>query len=121
MTAYVSLRVGVSRCMLLIERIPPMYLRFVMVGTDWKTLDVLNQPEDTPKEEEHVYATVKKEVSTLHIDGTRGGKRFAEWRRVVVYELVPEQPPQEVLRDTARWQEWATKQYEAANDKQTAN
>ena len=109
MTTYVSLRVGVSRGMLPLRR-TPKFLRFVLTGSDWATLDALDQLDDEPREGEHVVAAVLKESSTMHLDGVRNGRRFGAWRKVVTYEPVTPQPPQDLLRDAAKWREWATAQ-----------
>lgn len=105
MNAVVSLKVGILRGHLSLAR-TPKYLRFVMVGADWKTLDALDQLDDSPKPEEHLIAAVKGDESTVHIDGIRNGRRFGEWRRCVTYHLVPEQPDQETMRDREKWQAW---------------
>ena len=57
----------------------------------------------------HVQALVCEVVAdaaAIHVDGVRNGRRFGEWRTIKTYELVADAPPQEVLRDTAKWQEW---------------
>lgn len=105
MVTYVSLRVGVCRGMLELAR-RPKYLRFVLQGTDWTTLDALDQLEDEPRPGEHVIAAVWTKATVLHIHGTRNGRRFGEWRQVVTYEPAPDQPPPDVLRDGARWRSW---------------
>lgn len=46
---------GALRGPLSLER-APQYLQFVLVGTDWKTLDALDQPDDEANPEEKCYA-----------------------------------------------------------------
>lgn len=90
----------------------PKYLRFVAVGEDFEQLDALDLLEDEPKPHEKIYAAVLVERGSLHVDGKRNGKRFAEWLDTADYELLAEQPSDEVLRDAAKWQAWAISQNE---------
>jgi hypothetical protein len=107
----VFLKVGSLRGPLTLKRHPlPKFLRFVLTGSDWKTLDALDQLDDAPRPGEFVIAAVKADESSVHFDGYRGGKRAGWWERTATYERVPDQPPQDVLTDTARWQAWATEQ-----------
>lgn len=115
MNALVFLRVGILRGSLSLAR-TPKYMRFVMVGSDWKTLDALDQLDDEPKEGEYLIAGVIAEQSTVHIDGVRDGRRFGEWRRCVTYAMVAEQPSQDVMRDRAQWQAWCVEQQVKAKE-----
>lgn len=105
----VQLRVGVSRKPLRLAR-APLYLRFVMRGGDWNTLDALDQPDDAPQDGETVYAAIQVDVGSVHIDGKRNGRRFAKWMKHATYELLPSQPSQEVMMDWSRWQEFCESQ-----------
>lgn len=104
----VFLRVGTMRGPLHVLRDPlPRFIRFVIQGTHWPTLDVLDQIGDEPKPNEHVIAAVKVDESVVHFDGTRNGKRCGWNEHSATYEPVPEQPPQDTLRNAALWREWA--------------
>lgn len=90
----------------------PLFLRFVVVGEDPTSLDALDQPADVPESHEQVFAARWVKRSRYHIDRVvKGRGRVGEWRTAVTYELLDPQPPVEVLRDTERWQEWATEEY----------
>mgnify|MGYP000626702823 CR=1 FL=1 len=91
---------------LLLKR-QPRFLRFVITGTDWETLDALDQLGDTPRDGEYVIAAEKRDESSVHFSGYRDGKRAGWWERTATYQSVPDQPPQDVLRDTDRWRAWA--------------
>jgi hypothetical protein len=101
----VSLKLGTLRGPLTLKRVP-RFLRFVVTGTDWTTLDALDQLDDTPREGEHVIAAEKRDESSVHLDGYKNGRRCGWWERTATYEPVPDPPPQDVLRDTAKWQAW---------------
>lgn len=105
----VYLRVGTLRGSLRLCR-SPKFLRFVMVGGDWETLDALDQLDDTPKPEETVLAAALRETGTVHIDFTRNGRRCGEWLKTATYALVEKQPAQDVLRDTSAWRAWCVAQ-----------
>ena len=107
----VSLRIGTIRKTLALER-APLFLRFVMVGTDWNTIDALDLATDVPRDGETLYAAKRVETSNVHVDGVRKGKRFGEWRTCHVYELVDEQPGQDVMADYEAWCKWCYKQVE---------
>jgi hypothetical protein len=94
----------------------PMFLRFVMTGTDWQTLDALDQLDDAPKPEERVLAAVKDgEDGCLHLDSRDNrGRRVGQWFKTATYRLIAPQPEQSVLRDAARWQAWVLQQVAAA-------
>lgn len=90
----------------------PKYLRFVATGSGFAGLDALDLLADEPKPEEEIFAAVLVERGSLHVDGVRNGKRFAEWLDTADYDLLAEQPSDEVLRDAAKWQAWAISQQE---------
>lgn len=102
---------------LLLKR-QPRLLRFVLTGTDWGTLDALDQLDDTPKAGEYVIAAEKRDESSVHFSGTRNGKRAGWWERAATYESVPDQPPQDVLRDTERWRTWCQERIAAEGPKE---
>lgn len=87
----------------------PKMLRFTVVGRDYKTLDALDQLDDEPRDNETLVAAVLVSRDMVHIDGRdKDGKRFGRWLESVTYRMIESQPPQEVMRDTTRWQEWAS-------------
>jgi hypothetical protein len=103
---HVHLRLaGVTRGTLQLRRIPK-YLRFTWKNSDWKTLDALDQLDDTPHEDEQLMVAVLGERGNVHIDGVRNGRRYGEWRETADYHLLAEQPPQEVLRNSEKWRGW---------------
>lgn len=110
----VSLRVGTLRGRLSLYR-TPKYLRFVMAGADWDTLDALDQLDDTPREGEQVMAAALGKRGSVHVC-RRGKGQKSSWHRTATYHLLPEQPSQEVLRNTAQWQAWCLAQEVKVND-----
>ena len=112
MSTIVYLDTGGGRVSLTLKR-APKYLRFVMRGTDYATLDALDQWDDQPRDGETVYAAVIAYSSDVHLScRDKDGRRYGRREKTATYELVPEQPDQETLRDTARWQAWAIAQHE---------
>lgn len=109
----VFLRLGSTRGPLTLRR-TPRFPRFVLTGTDWSTLDALDQLDDTPRPGERVIAAEKRDESSVHYDGVRNGRRFGEWHRTATYVPVPDPPPQDVLRDTERWRAWCVARMDAA-------
>ncbi len=99
----------------------PLYLRFVrsrfklvpsnrpglQAQLEW---DALDQPGDTPADDEDVFATVRTDSWTVHVDGTRNGRRFGEWWPGASYRLCDAQPTAEILRDAERWRAWCHEQ-----------
>jgi hypothetical protein len=112
-TTLVSLDYPFARKHLVLAR-TPRYLRFVITGNDWKTLDALDQLDDQPEAGEAVFAAILKGFGHVHFDGVRNGKRYGELHRTTTYQLVDQQPPPEVLRDTTAWQNWCVKQEQMA-------
>lgn len=104
-TTIVHLRLGSLRGPLNLER-TPRYLRFVIQGAKWETLDALDQPVDSPDGGEKCYAAIRTESSSVHVDGYRNGKRFGEWHKTATYELVADQPSQEQMADYEQWKAW---------------
>lgn len=104
---WVFLMLGSARGPLVLKRAPRL-LRFVLTGSDWKTLDALDQLDDEPKPEERVIAAERRGgYGAVHTDGRdKQGRRTAEWYTTADYEYIPDQPPQDVLRDRARWEAW---------------
>lgn len=105
MSTIVHLKLGTLRGPFSLER-APRFLRFVMVGSKWETLDALDQPDDAPNDGEKCYAAEQSDSSNVHVDGYRNGKRFGEWCKTATYKLVQDQPAQEVMLDYEQWKAW---------------
>lgn len=89
----------------------PIFLRLVVDATG--TVDALDQPDDSPKPDEKIYTFVRVgDFGTVHVDRTVEGRRVGEWYKSAEYTCHSEQPPDEVMRDTGRWQEWTKAAYE---------
>jgi hypothetical protein len=86
----------------------PLFLRFVRSAAgDWDALDLHS---DTPRPGETIVAARLKNKSTVHVDGTRNGRRFGETYFTRDYEPVADPPSLDVLTDTERWQSWCLEQ-----------
>jgi hypothetical protein len=108
-TTTVTLRHGTTRGPLALKRCPK-YLRFTIRGSDWSTLDALDQLDDEPLSGETLIAAFKTGEDNVHLDGTRNGRRCGWWERTAGYETIVEQPPQDVMRDRERWRAWCMEQ-----------
>lgn len=95
----------------------PRYLRAVHNPIEshrdgWDALDQLN---DRPKSDETVYAyRMVGDSGSVHIDYTEKGKRKGKTLVTAEYAFIPDQPSQEILRDSTLWQEWVM-QHNAAS------
>ncbi len=93
----------------------PIYLR-VVLNRRTREWDALDQISDTPKANESLYAYRREWIGLpVHIQfsGKRG--RRCGWFRPAKYRFVAEQPSEEVMRDAARWQQWAKAMAEESN------
>lgn len=91
---------------LMIRRAPPL-LRFVVTGDDSRTLDALDQLDDTPKPGERVIvARREKEATPCHMKFGGKAKGNSGWYLMVKYTSVADPPPDAVVRDTERWRDW---------------
>lgn len=84
----------------------PLFLRLVRGrGEDWSALDQLDDAVQE-YEEVAVYRRVAR-PTWVHVDYRRGrrGPR-SEWLMLADYRVCPDQPADEVVRNTARWQAW---------------
>lgn len=88
----------------------PLFLR-VVIAQDG-TVDALDNLDNEPRDDEaiHVYRR-DGEPGTVHIDGTRNGRRFSEWLITAEYRLHREQPTDETARNNVKWTAWAQEQY----------
>jgi hypothetical protein len=116
----VFLRLGTTRGPLTLRRVP-RFLRFVVRGTDWATLDALDQLDDEPAAGETVIAAEKADESSVHLDYTerKTGRRRGLWERTATYAPVADPPADDVLRDTAKWQAWCLARIAEAGGAQT--
>lgn len=104
--ADVFLQHGTSRGPIHLAR-TPRFLRFVIQGTDWLSLDALDQMEDTPAPDETVIVAELVSRGNIHIDGAdKRGRRTASWVSTATYKQVHNPPPREVAADTQQWQAW---------------
>lgn len=86
----------------------PEYLRFVMVGEDWSTLDALDCLDDEPKVDEWVLVSRRVGRSIAHVDRVVKGRRVGEVIWMAVYELVVdgEMITSVEARDVRKWRSW---------------
>lgn len=89
----------------------PLFLRVVRDSKG--VIDALDQLDDTPAEDEELFAYVKiKDNGTVHIDcRDKKGKRFGRWYNPCTYALHEPQPDQQTMRDSAAWQTWCKDEY----------
>jgi hypothetical protein len=93
----------------------PKYLRVVMKNiicgrgvSKWDALDKLDDKPD-PNETIYAYCMTKTGITGRgFVDGRdpKTGKRWGHSFESANYEFVPDQPPDEVLRDNVKWAEW---------------
>lgn len=90
----------------LMLRRAPHFLRAVHDGKDW---DALDQLEDRPAASEIVVAyEMVGEPTWMHIRARKGGGIY----RGGSYQVVKDQPADEVLRNQAAWEAWAVEHFE---------
>lgn len=93
----------------------PVLLRVAIEGD---TVDALDQLSDTPKEGEILYVyRLEGKAGSYHllVRGPKARERRGWWATGDYVHLpMDDQPDQETLRDTKRWQQWAT-DYNARN------
>lgn len=93
---------GPAAAAVLVLRRAPLYLRVTHCGAVW---DALDQLEDCPQPAEEIFAYRRERpATTIHVDYAR--PRRSAWYRAATYRFVADQPPDEIMRDTARWREW---------------
>ncbi len=72
-------------------------------------IDALDQPEDTPKpSEEWIYAYINtgEREGNVHIRYGGNKKHLSGFYPMAEYRLYSFQPPDEIMRDNAKWREW---------------
>jgi hypothetical protein len=87
----------------------PTYLRFVVVGDDWSTLDALDQHDDEPKADETIIAA--KQVTLVRAHVLRSPRNQSGWMNQAEYEMCDPQPPAFDLRDTPSWRAWCIEKH----------
>lgn len=99
----------------------PKYLRFTCrgIGSCSRQWDALDQLDDEPEPGEKLFAAVLASQSSVHLDRTVRGRRVGEWIPTASYDLVPNPPAQEILRDRAQWQQWCVDQEAKSKEKKT--
>lgn len=87
----------------------PLLLRVVI--DDAGTVDALDQLSDSPRvgEKVYVYRLVSNDGS-VHVCGTKNGRRWGATLQRTVYRLHEQQPDDKAARWTTDWQRWATEQ-----------
>ena len=90
----------------------PIYLRVAIDAAG--DVDALDQPGDKPKRSETLFAyRLKGKAGWVHLlvrgpDRRRKGGYFATGE----YEVIEPQPDDATIREQARWEAWATAEYE---------
>jgi len=91
----------------------PVFLRVVMHFKNNKPVwDALDQLEDEPEDFENIWVyRLQSKDGFAHIDSRDSrGRRVGRNVALATYRLNPEQPADQVLRDTKSWQEWCRRQ-----------
>lgn len=77
--------------------------------------DALDQLDDAPRPGEVLLAYRKVgDEGSMHLLGTRNGRRFGRWIVRATYRLCEAQPDDSVMRDTGRWRAWCQEQMKGA-------
>lgn len=103
---------GMVQCTLAVKR-RPLYLRFVRkinrsgrrerMPYSWDALDQLG---DTPEADEEIIVAACVGKTSVHVDMVKDGRKVGVWVAVYRYEMIDNQPPDDVLRDSAKWTDW---------------
>ncbi len=77
--------------------------RFLRVVHDGKEFDALDQPTDTPRPEERIYAyEIAEPPGWAFIDGSKCRGRYP----IASYKAVPIPLDEAIMRDAEKWHEW---------------
>ncbi len=81
--------------------------------------DALDQPEDKPADDEELfcYRNTEKKGGGAFIDYGGNKKHMSGFYPMSEYALYPDQPPDAVMRNNARWRLWCGEQALAHNIK----
>lgn len=83
----------------------PLFLRVTKGPTG--EFDALDQLSDTPKADEAIFAYRRVGRSgSVHINARKNGRHCGGFFTTATYEIVPIQPDDATMRDTAKWREW---------------
>jgi hypothetical protein len=99
---------GPAAGVMLALRRSPLYLRVVRDAEG--KFDALDRLDDEPAAGEALFAyRLVKSDGVVHLSMTdRRGRRCGGFYAMAGYAVVEDQPPDEVMRDTEKWREWAT-------------
>ena len=95
---------------LMLHRIP-IFLR--AVHSQLGGWDALDQIEDVAKRDEEITVYRRRddlEITKYHLLTGHRRRAGSGWYFNCKYSVLPEQPPDEILRDTRKWQAWALTQ-----------
>lgn len=88
----------------------PLYLRVVIDAVEG-TVDALDQLTDEASPCEVILAYRRRgKAGSCHVCFSTPRGRRGAWYATGDYEMVPDQPPDEVMRDNESWRQWATAQ-----------
>jgi hypothetical protein len=89
-----------------------LFLRVVFDGKEW---DGLDQPDDTPRPSETVYAyrQVAYHGSGFWDGVDKRGRRIGGRLHLCEYRFIEPQPDRETLRSRAKWVAWTESTYAA--------
>ena len=105
-----TLQLGTSRGPLNLDR-TPIYLRFVVTGGDFNTLDALDQLDDHARKGETIIpAKMDGGVGWIHLCCSRNGRRYGERRQFCDYRPVECELTQEQLANNEDWTKWCMAQ-----------
>lgn len=81
----------------------PLLLRVVQ-SFNTGQFDALDAPNDTPAENERIFAYHMVEFrGMVHVNRRGGGSGFYG---MATYALIPDQPTDEIMRDNEKWKAW---------------
>lgn len=105
----VSFLDGPAKGVVLQLRRVPMLLRVVQDrGGAW---DALDQLDDEPRRGESIHVYRRRDdlqVGKYHLLTSRPRRAGSGWYWMASYCVLPEQPTDDQVRNTAAWQSWAT-------------
>ncbi len=95
----------------------PLFLRVVLCRDG--SVDALDQPDDSPRANEQLFAYRRSaDHGEIHLQlagpGGRGRRGRTESR--AEYTLIEPQPEEAHLRDRLLWESWCMRQYQAEQD-----
>lgn len=98
---------GPAQGITLMLRRVPILLR--VTRNSKSEFDALNEPDDTANADETLFVYRRfGDIGTVHINAKRGRGGFFPMAQ---YKLEPDPPTDGILRDNAKWREWAIARY----------